>query len=152
VESKKLARFIASCGGLGFSRYAPGTVASIVAMGAYFLLSLVCIWQLLCLLTLVLLALGWWASDASIVLSTDDPSWIVIDEWVAVWLMCLFIPCSFVSYAIALVAFRVLDIAKPWPVSRMQAFSGAWGIFADDLLAAFLAAIFLCCGVIPGIL
>lgn len=139
MASKKAARFIASCGGLGYSRYAPGTVASAVAMVAYFLVSLVCVWQLLCIATLVLLVAGWLASATVISAPTDDPSWVVIDEWVAVWLMCLFIPYSFISYAIALVAFRMLDIAKPWPISRIQALPGAWGIFADDLLAAFLA-------------
>jgi phosphatidylglycerophosphatase A len=127
-------------------------VASGVAMLSYFLLSLGYPWQALALLTGILLCVGWWATAQSIVSPTDDPAWIVIDEWVAVWLLCLCIPYSFASYALALIVFRVLDIAKPWPVSLMQKMPGVVGIFADDFLAAVLAAIFLCCGIIPGIL
>jgi phosphatidylglycerophosphatase A len=33
-------------------------------------------------------------------------------------------------------AFRVFDIAKPWPVNAAQRFPGGWGVTLDDVLAA----------------
>jgi len=33
-------------------------------------------------------------------------------------------------------AFRLFDIAKPWPVRQSQVLRGGWGITVDDLLAA----------------
>ena len=33
-------------------------------------------------------------------------------------------------------AFRVFDIAKPWPVRQSQALPGGWGVTVDDALAA----------------
>ncbi|MEW6302664.1 MAG: phosphatidylglycerophosphatase A [Verrucomicrobiota bacterium] len=33
-------------------------------------------------------------------------------------------------------AFRLFDIAKPWPVHQAQSLPGGWGVTADDLLAA----------------
>ena len=34
------------------------------------------------------------------------------------------------------VAFRVFDIAKPWPVRQSQSLPGGWGVTVDDVLAA----------------
>jgi len=37
--------------------------------------------------------------------------------------------------------FRVADILKPWPIRRFEKrFPGAFGVMADDLLAALYAA------------
>ena len=33
-------------------------------------------------------------------------------------------------------AFRVFDIAKPWPVWQSQSLPGGWGVTVDDVLAA----------------
>jgi phosphatidylglycerophosphatase A len=37
------------------------------------------------------------------------------------------------------VAFRIFDIAKPWPASRLERLPNGWGILADDLAAAVYA-------------
>ena len=34
------------------------------------------------------------------------------------------------------IAFRVFDIAKPWPVRQSQSLPGGWGVTVDDVLAA----------------
>jgi phosphatidylglycerophosphatase A len=36
-------------------------------------------------------------------------------------------------------AFRVLDIVKPWPARRLQHVPGGWGILLDDLVAGAYA-------------
>ena len=64
----------------------------------------------------------------------------MIDEWVAVWLLCLIIPFSYLSYFTATVLFRIFDISKIWPVSWCEQLPGAWGIMLDDVMAAFLVA------------
>lgn len=146
------ARIIASCGGLGYSKYAPGTVASFGALGVFYALRFFLSLETLFFLTLFCTVIGLWAAQKSIEKPTDDPAWIVIDEWIAVWGICLAIPHNFLVYGAACLVFRLLDIVKPWPVCAMQSLPGAWGIFADDILAGFLTAIFLCCVVIPVIL
>jgi len=37
---------------------------------------------------------------------------------------------------IVFIAFRLVDILKPWPINRSQKLSGGLGITIDDLLAA----------------
>lgn len=37
--------------------------------------------------------------------------------------------------------FRVLDIAKPWPIRKFEKLPEGWGVLADDLMAGVYAAI-----------
>jgi len=37
--------------------------------------------------------------------------------------------------------FRVLDIAKPWPIRNLEKLPEGWGVLADDLMAGVYAAI-----------
>ena len=70
----------------------------------------------------------------------DDPA-IVLDEVVGVWFALLFVPKSIAWVAVAFVLFRIADIAKPWPISLVDArVSGGLGIVADDLIAGLMAA------------
>jgi undecaprenyl-diphosphatase len=39
------------------------------------------------------------------------------------------------------VLFRIFDIAKPWPIRRLEKLPQGWGILCDDLLAGIYAAI-----------
>ncbi len=143
MQKNKCALQIASCGGLGYSRYAPGTVASCVAMGSYGCLSVIVSWDLLCIITGILVCVGWWATTQCVTTAHDDPSWIVIDEWVAVWGLCLALPSSVTIFIVALCVFRLLDIAKPWPISWAQDLPGVLGVFADDVAAAVLTYFFI---------
>lgn len=43
--------------------------------------------------------------------------------------------------ALAFGLFRLLDVAKPGPVDRVQSLRGGWGVMADDLLAGLGAGI-----------
>ena len=152
VVGKQVARWISSCVGLGFSRYAPGTVGSFGALISFYCLHFCIPIYGMAALTVIACVVGFWATAQSIETSTDDPAWIVIDEWVAVWGIALFLPHHAGIYFLSCLIFRLLDIVKPWPVCAMQSLPGAWGIFADDIVAGFLTAIFLCCVVIPVIL
>jgi phosphatidylglycerophosphatase A len=39
--------------------------------------------------------------------------------------------------------FRVFDIAKPWPIRKLESLPAGWGVLADDLLAGVYAAVVL---------
>lgn len=80
-----------------------------------------------------------------------DPSEVVADETAAQCMPLLFLPAqAFMTTQVALftivfafVAFRVLDIVKPWPAFRMQRLPGGAGILVDDLFAGAYAALIL---------
>jgi len=39
--------------------------------------------------------------------------------------------------------FRLFDIAKPWPIRKLEKLPEGWGVLADDLMAGVYAAIAL---------
>jgi len=81
----------------------------------------------------------------------QDPSWVVIDEWAGIWcalaLAAALGASSFGAWLAAFVAFRVLDIAKPWPVSAAERWGAPWwGVMADDLVAGAIAGLMIGAG------
>jgi len=110
----------------------------------------------------------WSASRTADYEGIRDPQHVVIDE-VAGQHLTLILPLiplalphlrthlDFSQYAIyfalslanwkylllGLVLFRVFDIWKPWPVSRLERLPRGWGIMADDWMAGVYAAILL---------
>ncbi len=84
-----------------------------------------------------------------------DPGWIVADEWAgmftALWSVRLLVPANLhrigqpggwrflALLAIPFLAFRLLDILKPWPCRQLQDLPGGQGIVADDLVAGLYA-------------
>lgn len=70
-----------------------------------------------------------------------------MDEVAGTWVAIAFIPASTLAVSpvtaviVAVLLFRVFDIAKPWPVSWFERLPGAFGIIADDLAAGVFAGI-----------
>jgi phosphatidylglycerophosphatase A len=136
-----LAPLIASGGGVGRFPVAPGTVASLVALviGAAVLA-----WAPVLLPPLVLAATGLGVWSIRALGTSEDSSWIVIDEYAGQWLAMLGIgTLSWQSAAGAFVLFRLLDIAKPGPVGWADRRHGPVWIMADDLVAGAIAAALL---------
>ena len=74
----------------------------------------------------------------------EDPSRVVIDEMVGVWIPLLVVPAGGWWYVVAaFVLFRFFDIVKPLGVRRMERFRGGVGIMMDDILAGVYSAILL---------
>jgi phosphatidylglycerophosphatase A len=68
-----------------------------------------------------------------------DPSIVVIDEVVGMWIALLWLPKSLITIALAFVAFRVLDILKPEPAQMMERLPHGLGIMLDDVIAGIYA-------------
>ena len=145
-------RLLATAGGVGFLRPAPGTwgtaVAVLVAMP----------WILLAPPTLVsagllvgiALATGFGVWSAGVVgrrTGIADPGQVVIDEVAGVWATLACIPPAvavaspIASAILAFGLFRFFDIVKPWPVAALERLPRGWGVMADDLAAGVLAGI-----------
>ncbi|MCC6396966.1 MAG: phosphatidylglycerophosphatase A [Bacteroidetes bacterium] len=71
--------------------------------------------------------------------ATADPSIVVIDEIVGMWVTLLFLPKTLPVMVIGFVAFRVMDILKPQPARYLERLPGGWGIMLDDLAAGIYA-------------
>ena len=124
--------------GAGFSPIAPGTAGSLAAVAIYYLIALAAgplTPYLLAALILVGAPLGVWATGLLVTAEEPDPGRAVWDEFVGLWLTCLFLPPTIPWLAAAFLAFRVFDILKPWPARRLERLPGGWGIMADDIAA-----------------
>jgi phosphatidylglycerophosphatase A len=150
----KLATLIATLGGAGLVRFAPGTVASALATVAAYGLAQGGVLILMAALV-VALAAGHWATGIYLAGTQShdpgahdpgahDPGEVVIDEVAGQWLALLFAPVDPFFYGLGFLAFRFFDIAKPWPISWAERhFKGAMGVMADDVLAGLAAGVVL---------
>lgn len=145
---------LATALGAGCLRPAPGTWGSIA--GALAALPVVLwlppSWWLpaFALGTVLWTVLGLWSCPWAIrYYRRGDPSQVVMDEVAGLWLTLALLAAvpglmqslPYVTILSGLVAFRVFDVAKPWPVSRLESLPGGWGIMLDDLGAGVLAAV-----------
>ncbi len=87
---------------------------------------------------------GIWAADSLEAYWGEDPSRVVVDEMVGVWIALLAAPAGHVWYALgAFVVFRLFDIFKPLGIKRMEKLSGGVGVMMDDILAGVYGFIVL---------
>ena len=70
-----------------------------------------------------------------------DPSIVVIDEIVGMWIALFLLPKTLVAVVGAFVIFRILDIVKPFPARRLEHLPNGWGIMLDDVVAGVYASI-----------
>ena len=70
---------------------------------------------------------------------TPDPSIVVIDEILGIWIAMFAIPVTPIAVVIAFFAFRAFDIVKPFPARQCERFGGGWGIMLDDVVAGIYA-------------
>ncbi|WP_426958024.1 phosphatidylglycerophosphatase A family protein [Muricoccus radiodurans] len=135
----RLAWLVATLGGVGRLRPAPGTVGSAVVLPAVLLGP----WWCLALAIAFTLA-GLWALSR-LPAAQDDPGWVVVDEAAGqcLALACLPAGAGVVSVLAAFALFRAMDILKPGPVGRADRMGGALGVMLDDVLAGFFAGIVL---------
>ena len=132
--------------GTGLSPIAPGTVGSLAAVAIYYFIALaVGSLSLYFLVALVIggSAIGVWATGLLVTEDESDPGRAVWDEFVGMWITCLFLPPTILWLALAFVLFRVFDVLKPWPANVMERLPRGWGIMADDVVAGLYGAVLL---------
>ncbi len=72
-----------------------------------------------------------------------DPSMVVIDEVVGMWITLFLVPKTLPAYALGFILFRLFDIAKPEPAHLLERIPNGWGIMLDDVVAGFYSNIAL---------
>ena len=126
-------RAIASLGGVGFLRPAPGTWGSLAVMP----LALLPPWVAL-LAAFLFTGLGYWALTR-LPETGADPGWVVIDE-AAGQSLALAAATGWLGVLLAFALFRLFDITKPGPVGWADRQKGPFGVMADDVIAGAMAA------------
>ncbi len=141
---------IVSVFGLGKSKFAPGTLGSVVGLLWFitFVMNASPIVQVVLVLVTIYLAAAF-VEEAEIRQGAKDPSWIILDEVVAVPVCFLGlnpltdVSVNYLHFILGFIIFRVMDIWKPLFIKQVQRFQGGWAVVADDILAALFTLIFL---------
>ncbi|MFP6115537.1 phosphatidylglycerophosphatase A [Helicobacter pylori] len=126
----------------GYSKKAPGTIGSLVAL----LLGLPILIFSANTLFLVAIFIGLIAiaqidkeeEESKI----HDSSYIVIDELVGMWLAMAISGLSLAGVVLSFIFFRIYDITKPSLIGKIdKEVKGGLGVVADDALAGVLAGL-----------
>lgn len=134
----RLAVFVCTFGYLGLAPKAPGTAGSAAGLALFGLLRLsgASVWVDLAVIVVLFAAGTWSGSAAERHFGRADPGPCVIDEVVGMLVTLWALPVSWVMAIAGFLAFRLLDVTKPWPARRFEALHGGLGMMADDVMAA----------------
>ena len=138
----KLSEIIGTVFYVGRSPFAPGTMGSLVALLAWFILKPLIIDHLFLLITGGLFFIGIVVSTILIeAWDEKEPKEIVIDEWVGMWISLYLVPQTILWGFVAFFFFRLFDILKPGPVQMMDDMDDSIGVMMDDVVAGILACL-----------
>lgn len=139
---ERIAVLIATLFGVGYTRLAPGTVASLVTVVALGLIPFSRTGLIVFLIVVVVV--GTWAAHvAEPVIGGKDPGAIVIDEVAGMTLSVVAFPLTTEVLAAGLALFRLFDVIKPPPARESQRLTGGVGVMIDDLIAGLYALVIL---------
>ena len=137
----RLATSVAVVGGLGRIGPAPGTLASLVTVPVGVALhalggAVAVVAALACVVVV-----GWWSAERyGRMTGRHDAPEVVVDEVAGMLLPLAVAGGDVVLVVTAFGLFRLLDIAKPFPISWLDArIPGGLGVMADDLAAGAVA-------------
>jgi phosphatidylglycerophosphatase A len=127
--------------GSGLSPVGPGTCGSLLALPLAWALTLLPLASAITAVVVFVVGGVWVCGESARRLGTHDHPGIVWDEIAAMCLLALLVPRGILWLGLGFVAFRVFDIAKPWPIRDLDhRLRGGLGIMLDDLAAALFAA------------
>jgi phosphatidylglycerophosphatase A len=130
--------------GSGLARRGPGTAGTVVGMGLYLLIASLPTATVVAI-TVVVVAVGIpLCGYAARRLGVHDDPGIVWDEIAGYLVTMLLLPFEALWIVAGFVLFRILDIAKPWPIGWLdRRLGGGTGIMVDDILAGAVACLVL---------
>ena len=138
-------KWIATSLGVGYLPLAPGTWGSIFGIAVLFLLQYFEILSQTLLLGMIImfLFLGVLVTNKLEADWGKDPSRVVIDETVGVWINVLFLPFNWIIWLCGLILFRIFDIWKPLGIRKLESIGGGWGVMLDDVAAGIVGNLVL---------
>ena len=131
---------------IGRVKYAPGTLASLVALVFGYYILTICKINFFLLFVFIFVIFSYLICEAHIrVYNKKDPNEVVVDEFAGQFIAILgIIDSTNISYILtsllfSFVLFRFFDITKIGPIKKFEKLPGGIGIIADDLVAGLFA-------------
>ena len=142
-----LHKAVATVFGLGYAPKAPGTFGTLGAflfcLFANYLFPVNYI-SIVFLIGAFAGIFGIYSTNKVIPIWGDDPSRVVVDEFVGYIITLTFIPFTLTNLLLAFILFRFFDILKPLGVKAIdEKIKGGLGVMLDDVLAGIYACLSL---------
>jgi phosphatidylglycerophosphatase A len=151
----RLALFVCTFGGVGYSPVAPGTAGSAAGLVVYTALRLAGATPIAeaVVIGIIIVAGIWSGSLAERHFGTTDPGPGVIDEVAGMLVTLYALPAGWVMAIGGFFLFRALDVFKPFPAQRFERLHGGLGMMADDLMVAIYGNLLLraAVAILPGL-
>jgi phosphatidylglycerophosphatase A len=138
-----LATVVATGLGSGYSPFAPGTAGSAVGLALFWPMRGLSPLALAVAIVLVSAVGVAAAGRVARLAGVEDPGLVVVDEVAGMWVTLWLLPVTPLIAGLGFLAFRVMDVFKPWPARDLEHLPGGWGIMADDLMAGVYANLLL---------
>ena len=141
----RLAVFVCTFGGIGYSPVAPGKAGSAAGLVVYAALRLAGASPVAeaLVIALIIVAGVWSGTMAERHFGTTDPGPGVIDEVAGMLVTLYALPAGWVIAIAGFFLFRVLDVFKPFPAQQFERLHGGLGMMADDLMVAIYGNLLL---------
>jgi len=152
-------RLLASCFGMGWLPFAPGSWGSlpstiIFALMCHFKAPAISIFIAMAALAIVGCIICVKLTPFVIAATLqEDPPEVVVDELAGQAITFLLIPLLapkamatgqlWTTAVVGFLIFRAFDAIKPWPIYKLERLPKGWGVLADDLMASVYSAVML---------
>ena len=136
---------------IGSVKYAPGTLASFIAVIiGYNLITVLGVLNFF-LITCIIIFIGYFLCEIHLNLyNKKDPKEIVIDEFGGQFIVLFAtiqsedVAYNYMSLILSFLLFRFFDITKIGPIKKFEALPGGLGVMADDIIAGICAFVVQC--------
>ena len=140
----KFAKIISTILYIGYSKYFPGTIGSLLAIPTGMLIlkigGVVALLIFIFILTLIaLFSIEIYIKEHQ----SSDPKEIIIDEFIGQLIVLIFTSFSSLAIFIGFLLFRFFDISKLYPVNKVEKIRGPIGVLADDIVAGLMTCIII---------
>ena len=141
MDKNSAVAMIATWFGSGRLRPASGTIGTLAAIPAGYIIQATMGVYAMALAAVLITIVGAMAADRfSKASGNKDDSSIVIDEVAGLWIAAIPASTTPELWVVAFLLFRIFDIYKPWPASFFdKRGKGGWDIMLDDVIAGIFA-------------
>jgi len=140
---KGIANLIATFFYVGLIPFAPGTFGTIAAIPLFYVLSFTPVYLYIAI-TVILILISVRASNiAEGIYGKTDPGQVVADEVCGYLVTMILVPPTLSNIFMGFLLFRLFDIAKPYPIRKLERLPGGWGIVMDDVAAGVYSCVTL---------
>jgi phosphatidylglycerophosphatase A len=141
---RQLIILLATGGYIGKSPVAPGTLGTLWGLPIAFVLAHTSLGIDLLIIALLTAVAVWAAGRCADLMGAKDPGAVIIDEVAGMVVTLVGLPFSVTTAFGGFCLFRLLDIAKPFPIGWLDRhLNGGLGIVADDVAAGIIANLML---------